>query len=411
MGDFGARVWGIGVSSGRREGGCRRLLRSSAEEEAWGAPDDRGGDSGRRERAETAAAAAGRAAGLVFRQGRSKGYLTFDHHNGHQREKIDTDLPQLLTWHAKSSLHAGSESTRPCQMTAHAPDFSLLRPAPVCQCIPAPSSPPLPATFDSSPLLQTAAFVAKTYQMVCDPRTDALVRWGRDNKSFVVADPAGFSRLLLPCFFKHSDFSSFVRQLNTYGFRKVHPDRWEFAHESFLRGQTHLLPRIVRRKKRGEGAASPCSAGGGGDAQCAAGAIGGEDRRHQEDQLDDQEEREALLEEVQRLRREQTAIGEELAQMSRRLQATERRPDQLMSFLASPRVARHTPTRSGRRWRSPSMTRARRPGPRAPPSPPAARPRPRWRWPPPREGVDDERDPRQGGEERSQGHRRSWRAT
>ncbi|OEL17301.1 Heat stress transcription factor C-1a [Dichanthelium oligosanthes] len=181
--------------------------------------------------------------------------------------------------------------------------------------------------------LQTAPFVAKTYQMVCDPRTDALVRWGRENNSFVVVDPAGFSRLLLPCFFKHSNFSSFVRQLNTYGFRKVHPDRWEFAHESFLRGQTHLLPRIVRRKKRGEGSgggAASCSSGGEAVQYAAAGCVLGEDDR----QDGDQEEREALLEEVQRLRREQTAIGEELAQMSRRLQATERRPDQLMSFLA-----------------------------------------------------------------------------
>ncbi|EES01103.1 heat stress transcription factor C-1a [Sorghum bicolor] len=194
-------------------------------------------------------------------------------------------------------------------------------------------------------LLQTAAFVAKTYQMVCDPRTDALVRWGRDNNSFVVVDAAGFSRLLLPCFFKHSNFSSFVRQLNTYGFRKVHPDRWEFAHESFLRGQTHLLPRIVRRKKRGEGGGGACSASGG-DAQAQshyAAAAGcctgtGEDHHHhhqEEEEADPDNEKEAaLLEEVQRLRQEQTAIGEELAQMSRRLQATERRPDQLMSFLA-----------------------------------------------------------------------------
>ena len=119
------------------------------------------------------------------------------------------------------------------------------------------------------------------------------------------------------------------------GFRKVHPDRWEFAHESFLRGQTHLLPRIVRRKKRGEGAASSCSAAAG-DAGCAA--IGGEDRHQEQEGQLDQEEWEALLEEVQRLRREQTAIGEELAQISRCLQATEQRPDQLPVL---PRQARY----------------------------------------------------------------------
>jgi heat shock transcription factor len=109
----------------------------------------------------------------------------------------------------------------------------------------------------------------------------------------------------------------------------VHPDRWEFAHESFLRGQTHLLPRIVRRKKRGEGGAS-----------CSSSLLSGEQdtmgnmAMAEEADEEDEEGSGALLEEVQRLRQEQTAIGEQLARMGRRLQATERRPDRLMSFLA-----------------------------------------------------------------------------
>ncbi|CAI0434061.1 unnamed protein product [Linum tenue] len=52
--------------------------------------------------------------------------------------------------------------------------------------------------------------------MVDDPITNHVVSWSRGGTSFVVWDAHSFSTNLLPRFFKHNNFSSFVRQLNTY---------------------------------------------------------------------------------------------------------------------------------------------------------------------------------------------------
>eukprot|EP00271_Cylindrocystis_brebissonii_P007354 TRINITY_DN2074_c0_g1_i1.p1 TRINITY_DN2074_c0_g1~~TRINITY_DN2074_c0_g1_i1.p1 ORF type:complete len:535 (-),score=108.29 TRINITY_DN2074_c0_g1_i1:671-2275(-) len=93
-----------------------------------------------------------------------------------------------------------------------------------------------------------APFLLKTYQLVDDQGSDDVVSWGSDQCTFVVWKPSEFARDLLPRFFKHNNFSSFVRQLNTYGFRKCVPERWEFGNDNFRKGAKQLLCDIHRRK-------------------------------------------------------------------------------------------------------------------------------------------------------------------
>ncbi|XP_057535195.1 heat stress transcription factor B-3 [Amaranthus tricolor] len=94
----------------------------------------------------------------------------------------------------------------------------------------------------------SAPFLLKTYMLVDDPETDPMISWNEGGTAFVVWQPAEFSRDLLPTLFKHCNFSSFVRQLNTYGFRKVATSRWEFSNNMFQQGKRELLGRIRRRK-------------------------------------------------------------------------------------------------------------------------------------------------------------------
>ncbi|KAG1359209.1 heat stress transcription factor B-2b [Cocos nucifera] len=103
-------------------------------------------------------------------------------------------------------------------------------------------------------------FLTKTYQLVDDSSIDDIISWNDDGSAFIVWRPAEFARDLLPKYFKHNNFSSFVRQLNTYGFRKIVSDRWEFANDYFRRGEKRLLCDIHRRKITIQAAPAPVPA-------------------------------------------------------------------------------------------------------------------------------------------------------
>ncbi|KAL0305750.1 UNVERIFIED_CONTAM: Pentatricopeptide repeat-containing protein, mitochondrial [Sesamum radiatum] len=97
-------------------------------------------------------------------------------------------------------------------------------------------------------------FLSKTYDLLEEEGEGEacvgkkIVSWNMEGNGFVVWSPAEFSELMLPKYFKHNNFSSFIRQLNTYGFKKTASKRWEFQHEKFRRGCRHLLAEMRRKK-------------------------------------------------------------------------------------------------------------------------------------------------------------------
>lgn len=64
-------------------------------------------------------------------------------------------------------------------------------------------------------------FVKKLYKMLEEPESESVVGWGPQRTTLVIKDQILFQRDILPKHFKHSNFASFVRQLNKYDFRKI----------------------------------------------------------------------------------------------------------------------------------------------------------------------------------------------
>lgn len=86
-----------------------------------------------------------------------------------------------------------------------------------------------------------------------------IVSWLPHGRAFIVKKPKEFTSKIMPKYFNQTKLTSFQRQLNLYGFRRIThgTDSGAYFHELFLRGRPQLCMRMKRQKIKGTGHKQP----------------------------------------------------------------------------------------------------------------------------------------------------------
>lgn len=96
---------------------------------------------------------------------------------------------------------------------------------------------------------EPTTFILKTYSILSDETVRDVVSWNEEGTAFAIHNISEFTESVLPRYFKHNNFSSFIRQLNMYDFHKEKelPAGHVFRHPNFLKDKQNLLKDIHRK--------------------------------------------------------------------------------------------------------------------------------------------------------------------
>lgn len=91
-------------------------------------------------------------------------------------------------------------------------------------------------------------FVAKMHAILSRPDLADIITWMPHGRAWKVLKPREFEIRVIPTYFEHAKFSSFIRQANGWGFRRITSgrDRNSYYHPLFLRALPHLCKEMKR---------------------------------------------------------------------------------------------------------------------------------------------------------------------
>lgn len=101
------------------------------------------------------------------------------------------------------------------------------------------------------------SFLVKIFDILNNPNYQDIIKWINQGKAFEIINLPTFMNEVLPMYFKHKNFSSFIRQLNMYDFHKQPGESYIFNHPLFTSDNPDQLSQIKRKNSSSKNDKNP----------------------------------------------------------------------------------------------------------------------------------------------------------